>query len=89
MEGTEVPTSYVTKQYPVSPIWIIITLAKALLLHNQLAFHETACQMASNHTKAIFQLFAKVPTAETAEKQQDKDKASNLDSGKVTEQFSH
>lgn len=34
MKGMEVSATYATEKHPVRPVWIIITLVKALVLHN-------------------------------------------------------
>lgn len=85
MEGTEVSTSYATEKRPVSPVWIIITLAKALLLHNQRAFYQTACLLSNgfeSHKNPYFNSTSRKTSNYTncRKKKKDKGKTSNLNS---------
>lgn len=58
-------------------MWIMITLAKALLLHNERVFHQASCLLSrafESHNRAIFQnqLLYKLSARQAAEKNNNK-----------------
>lgn len=62
---------YATEQRLVRPVWIIIELDRAQLLHKQRALYQTACILSSgfeSHTKPYFNTTSKLPTRKTATK---------------------
>jgi len=59
MKGTQRCHSYATEKHPLRPVWIIITLTEALLLHNKHAFNRTACRLTNgfaSQNQSMFQL---------------------------------